>query len=104
VDKASGFAEHVFSIATKQRAFIQEHSQGIVAVSDFSTIFSFGEAKKGSNIVPLLPAQVTTREWVKKQKVRDPHRLFSMSVHAFHSKSGFSLSNGKEKMFGYSTN
>eukprot|EP00026_Physarum_polycephalum_P000014 Phypoly_transcript_00014.p1 GENE.Phypoly_transcript_00014~~Phypoly_transcript_00014.p1 ORF type:complete len:3744 (+),score=763.97 Phypoly_transcript_00014:755-11233(+) len=68
VDKASGFAEHVFSIATKQRTFIQEHSQGIVAISDFSYIFSFGEAKKGSNIVSLLPAQASTRDWVKKQK------------------------------------
>ena len=54
----------------KQRAFIHEHGQGIVAVNDFSTIFSFGEpTKKGSNIVPLLPVQSRTREWLKKQKV-----------------------------------
>lgn len=69
VTKSIGFAEHIFSIVTKQRDFLQEHNQGLQAVSDFSSIFAFSETKKEINLVPVLPAQRHARKWLLKQKV-----------------------------------
>lgn len=70
VNRAGTFAEHLFSVITKQRGFLHEHSQSLIAVTDFSAIFTFGEAgKKGSPIVTVMPQQRSTREWILKQKV-----------------------------------